>query len=74
MENMILLVEIKCFNSCFYLIGCIMGEMCKNYIENEYIFLNFVEWIYIGLYIIFFCCGIVGNILVCYVIYMCYYM
>lgn len=74
MENITSTVETKCLNSCLHLTGCITSEMCKNYIENEYIFPNFVEWIYIGLYIILFCCGIVGNTLVCYVIYTCHHM
>ncbi|XP_048762698.1 orexin receptor type 2-like [Ostrea edulis] len=74
MENTTLLSDIKCLNSCLDLPGCVTGEMCKRYIENVYIFPNFVEWIYIGLYIILFCSGLIGNTLVCYVIYTCHHM
>lgn len=76
MENTTVISETKCLNSCLDLHEpeCITREICKRFIENVYIFPSSVEWIYIGLYIILFCCGIVGNTLVCYVIYTCHHM
>ena len=76
MENTTVISETKCLNSCLDLHEpeCITREICKRFIENVYIFPSSVEWIYIALYIILFCCGIVGNTLVCYVIYTCHHM
>ena len=59
----------KCMNNCLDLPGCVSKTDCKYYIENVYIYPTSVEWMFITLCILLFKFGLVGNALVCYVVW-----
>ncbi|XP_069126773.1 orexin receptor type 2-like [Argopecten irradians] len=62
-----------CVNACLSLSGCVSEEICRKHIEG-YIFPRPLEWAFIAVYGILFLFGLIGNALVCYVIWHSHHM